>query len=83
VGVACVNPVNVALAADLLKNSGIDVSCNVGLMMRKLLSPAVKIKASGGIYDLDFALTLIKSGADQLGVSRGGGADTGVPSPFR
>ena len=70
-GVACVNTVNVALTADLLKNSGIDVSCNVGLMMRKLLNPAVKIKASGGIYDLDFTLTLIKSLADQLGVSRG------------
>jgi deoxyribose-phosphate aldolase len=185
VGVACVNPVNVALTADLLKNSGIDISCNVGFpfgshfvdvkvmetrrgiadgatqidmvinvgalrskkddivrdeiravveaaegrlvktiietwvlsreekqracrlaeeggahlvktttgvrtqylelftkdprgavledvqLMRKLLSPAVKIKASGGIYDLDFALSLIRSGADQLGVSRG------------
>jgi deoxyribose-phosphate aldolase len=41
-------------------------------LMRKVLSPAVKIKASGGIYTLDFALELIREGADQLGMSRGG-----------
>ena len=40
-------------------------------LMRKILSPAVKIKASGGIYTLDFALELIREGADQLGMSRG------------
>jgi deoxyribose-phosphate aldolase len=40
-------------------------------LMRKVLSPAVKIKASGGIYSLDFALELIREGADQLGMSRG------------
>ena len=40
-------------------------------LMRKVLSPAVKIKASGGIYTLDFALELIRQGADQLGMSRG------------
>ncbi len=39
--------------------------------MRKTLSPAVKIKASGGIDTLDYALELIKAGADQLGMSRG------------
>jgi deoxyribose-phosphate aldolase len=41
------------------------------VLMRKVLSDKVRIKASGGIYDLDYALELIKSGADQLGVSRG------------
>jgi deoxyribose-phosphate aldolase len=40
-------------------------------LMRNALSPAVKIKASGGIYTLDFALELIREGADQLGMSRG------------
>jgi deoxyribose-phosphate aldolase len=40
-------------------------------LMRKVLSPTVKIKASGGIYTLDFALELIREGADQLGMSRG------------
>jgi deoxyribose-phosphate aldolase len=40
-------------------------------LMRKALSPAVKIKASGGIYALDYALELIREGADQLGMSRG------------
>ena len=40
-------------------------------LMRRALSPAVKIKASGGIYTLDFALELIRAGADQLGMSRG------------
>ena len=40
-------------------------------LMRKVLSPAVKIKASGGIYTLDDALEMIREGADQLGMSRG------------
>ena len=40
-------------------------------LMRRVLSPEVKIKASGGIYTLDFALELIRAGADQLGMSRG------------
>ncbi len=40
-------------------------------LMRQVLSPAVRIKASGGIYTLDFALELIRAGADQLGMSRG------------
>jgi deoxyribose-phosphate aldolase len=39
--------------------------------MRKVLSRSIKIKASGGIYTLDYALELISAGADQLGVSRG------------
>ena len=41
------------------------------VLMRKVLSEKVRIKASGGIYDLDYAFELIKSGADKLGVSRG------------
>jgi deoxyribose-phosphate aldolase len=40
-------------------------------LMRQALKPGVKIKASGGIYTLDFALELIRAGADQLGMSRG------------
>ncbi len=40
-------------------------------LMRKVLSRGIKIKASGGIYTLDYALELISAGADQLGVSRG------------
>jgi len=41
------------------------------VLMRNALKPQIRIKASGGIYDLDYALSLIKAGADQLGVSRG------------
>lgn len=41
-------------------------------LMREILSSGVRIKASGGIYSLDFALELIREGADQLGMSRGG-----------
>jgi len=41
------------------------------VLMRKVLSPHMRIKASGGIYMLDFALRLMRAGADQLGVSRG------------
>ena len=40
-------------------------------LMRNVLSPVVKIKASGGIYTLDFALELIREGAHQLGMSHG------------
>jgi deoxyribose-phosphate aldolase len=40
-------------------------------LMRRVLSPEIRIKASGGIYTLDFALELIRVGADQLGMSQG------------
>jgi len=40
-------------------------------LMRRVLSPDIKIKASGGVYILDFALELIRAGADQLGMSQG------------
>jgi deoxyribose-phosphate aldolase len=40
-------------------------------LMRTVLNPKTRIKASGGIYTLDFALDLIRAGADQLGMSRG------------
>jgi deoxyribose-phosphate aldolase len=40
-------------------------------LMRRSLKPKTKIKASGGIYELDYALELIRTGADQLGVSKG------------
>jgi deoxyribose-phosphate aldolase len=40
-------------------------------LMRQVLSPQIKIKASGGIYTLDYALELIEAGADQLGMSQG------------
>ncbi len=38
-------------------------------MMRELLPPSVKIKASGGIRHYDFAMELIAAGADRLGCS--------------
>jgi deoxyribose-phosphate aldolase len=41
------------------------------LLFRKILSPHIKIKASGGIYTLEDAFKMIKAGADQLGVSKG------------
>jgi deoxyribose-phosphate aldolase len=40
-------------------------------IMRSVLKPRTRIKASGGIYTLDYALELIRAGADQLGMSRG------------
>jgi deoxyribose-phosphate aldolase len=40
-------------------------------IMRSVLQPKTRIKASGGIYTLDYALELIRAGADQLGMSRG------------
>jgi len=40
-------------------------------LIREVLSPEVRIKASGGIYSLDLALDVIKAGADRLGMSQG------------
>ncbi|MFW6180833.1 MAG: deoxyribose-phosphate aldolase [Spirochaetota bacterium] len=40
-------------------------------LMRRVLGPSTRIKASGGIYTLDDALDLIRAGADHLGMSRG------------
>lgn len=41
------------------------------ILLRKILSPKMKIKASGGIYTLDDAFKMIKAGAEQIGVSKG------------
>ena len=41
------------------------------LLMRRVLGPHMQIKASGGIYTLDYAIQLMKAGADQLGMSQG------------
>jgi deoxyribose-phosphate aldolase len=38
-------------------------------LMRETLSSTIGIKASGGIKTLDFALELIKAGADRIGTS--------------
>jgi len=40
-------------------------------LMRKAVGEKVKVKASGRIHTLDFALELIKAGADRLGTSKG------------
>jgi deoxyribose-phosphate aldolase len=40
-------------------------------LIRKTLPASIKIKASGGIKDKDFALQLIKAGADRIGTSSG------------
>jgi len=40
-------------------------------LLRKILSPRMRIKASGGIHTVDDAVAFIEAGADQLGVSRG------------
>jgi deoxyribose-phosphate aldolase len=41
------------------------------LLMREHCNSQTKIKASGGIRDLDFALELIDAGADRIGASAG------------
>lgn len=38
-------------------------------LLRKNLLPSIKIKASGGIRDKEFARQLIEAGADRLGCS--------------
>lgn len=40
-------------------------------LMREHLPEKIKIKASGGIRDKEFALELVKAGADRLGTSAG------------
>jgi len=40
-------------------------------LIRKVLSPTVGIKASGGIRTLDDALAMIRAGADRIGTSSG------------
>jgi deoxyribose-phosphate aldolase len=40
-------------------------------LMRKTVSPKIKIKAAGGIRDLETALAMIEAGADKLGTSTG------------
>jgi len=40
-------------------------------LMRKAVGEEMKIKAAGRIHTLDFALKLIKAGADRLGTSKG------------
>ncbi len=40
-------------------------------LFRKTLKPGTKIKASGGIRDLETAIAMIKAGADRLGTSSG------------
>ena len=40
------------------------------VLMRKSVSPKVKVKAAGGINTLDDALKLIEAGSDRIGISR-------------
>jgi deoxyribose-phosphate aldolase len=40
-------------------------------LIRKSVSKKMRIKASGGIYNLDDAVAFLRAGADQLGVSKG------------
>lgn len=40
-------------------------------LMKEVVRDKIKIKASGRIHTLDFALELIKAGADRLGTSKG------------
>lgn len=64
--------------ADFIKTStgfstrGASIS-DIKLINKTIVSSgkSLKIKASGGIRDLDFALALIDAGADRLGVSSG------------
>lgn len=41
------------------------------ILLRKTLNPDIKIKASGGIYDIEDIFKMIKAGADHFGLSKG------------
>ena len=40
-------------------------------LMRRVVGPAIGVKAAGGIRDLDSALALIQAGATRIGTSSG------------
>ena len=57
---------------DFVKTStGYFGGCTIEVIafLRNVLSPSIKIKASGGIKTLDFALSLIHVGANRIGTS--------------
>ncbi|MEJ5246021.1 MAG: deoxyribose-phosphate aldolase [Bacteroidota bacterium] len=70
-------------ACKIVSNSGADfIKTSTGFaktgattedveLMRKYCDPRVKIKASGGIKTVDFALKLIEAGAERIGTSSG------------
>ncbi|MCX8055387.1 MAG: deoxyribose-phosphate aldolase [Ignavibacteria bacterium] len=70
-------------ACKIVSNSGADfIKTSTGFaktgatiedveLMRKYCDPSVKIKASGGIKTVDFALKLIEAGAERIGTSSG------------
>lgn len=78
---AYLNPEQIREACLICQDSGVDyVKTSTGyapngakvediILMRETLSSQVGIKASGGIKTLDFALELIKAGADRIGTS--------------
>ena len=57
---------------DFVKTStGYFGGCTIDIVsfLRKILSPSIKIKASGGIKTLDFAISLINADAERIGTS--------------
>lgn len=57
---------------DFIKTStGYFDGCTIEVVsfLRQTLSPSIKIKASGGIKTLDFAISLINAGAERIGTS--------------
>lgn len=81
---AILTPQETATAARIAEEAGVDYIKNstgwgkggpatpeIIRYMRSLVSPRVRIKASGGIRDFKTAVALLESGADLLGTSRG------------
>jgi deoxyribose-phosphate aldolase len=78
---AYLNPEQIREACLICQDAGVDfVKTSTGYapsgakvedikLMRETLSSTIGIKASGGIKTLEFALELIKSGADRIGTS--------------
>lgn len=78
---AYLNPEQIREACLICQGAGVDfVKTSTGYapsgakvedikLMRETLSSTIGIKASGGIKTLEFALELIKSGADRIGTS--------------
>jgi deoxyribose-phosphate aldolase len=80
--IKCCNKLG-TLGIDYMKTStgyaGKGATVEAVQLMRKHLPGNVKIKASGGIRDYQFALSLVEAGADRLGCSASVAIVTGAP----
>jgi deoxyribose-phosphate aldolase len=68
----CVNPYWVALAVSELAESQVRVATVADVaLMRRVVGPAMGVKASGGVRTLEDLLAMTSAGANRIGTSAG------------